>query len=858
MKHIMLKTIWIIFFLVIPVAVIAQTSEKEVLHFKNYTIEDGLSDNRIRDISQDQQGYLWVATRSGVSLFDGYSFEIFRNDPDDKNSLSDNNVNDVFADLDNTVWIATVSGLNRYDRGSNTFTHFFHKAYDEKSILSNDIKEIYQSKNGSLWFSSAQGISRYNNDSQTFEHFIPSPKENIKITNDFLNFPITESEDGKIWFVTYRDGLHNLNPETGELTSMRHDPKDPQSLPSNNIFNLFIDRDQVLWVAYDRRINLDQSLPNLDVPIGSNSGLWKKDLKSGTITHYSYHPEKGHPLWEQVSDIKQTEDGKIWFTILDMYFADSFRFYDHRNDQFLTYTYKPNDPNSHAWNYCTSIFEDQFNNLWLGTSRGLSRADRKRAKMGGFSPNPSDANAFENLFYGIEEIGENIFLVSRESQSPIIWNRITDEWKVVPNISPTSRSAIYDGKRSVWNLSIQNELELIDVTFLKKESFIPDKTKVENVALFDFVRFSDDALYLTSNRNFLRFDIPKRQFEEVSLISPFGSIETFVPDLLTVEKPGTIWLSGSNALLDSITGERGILLAQYEVGSGEIFFPEINDAYVSALGTGTANHLFIDSNGELWISKTNGLVRFDPDSRNFTVYNQKNGLRYINVLGVIEDEYGMIWLSTEYGISRLNPKTDKVRNFGKTDGLRPSRLNPNSFLNCNNGELLFGGVGGLSFFHPKDLLEQEKPPLIHIVKFMAGKTRIELSTTNEVMLPVDIPWASNAIDIEYVSVNFRYAKETNYAYRLEGYQEDWVNNGSRRFVQFSNLAPGTYTFHVKAINIDGISSLQPSTFSFRILPPWWRTWWAVTLYALIFLAVLVANLVGLYFIWAGIPFGSKD
>jgi hypothetical protein len=83
-----------------------------------------------------------------------------------------------------------------------------------------------------------------------------------------------------------------------------------------------------LWVAYDRRINLDQSLPNLDVPIGSNSGLWKKDLKSGTITHYSYHPEKGHPLWEQVSDIEQTEDGKIWFTILDIYFADAFRFFD--------------------------------------------------------------------------------------------------------------------------------------------------------------------------------------------------------------------------------------------------------------------------------------------------------------------------------------------------------------------------------------------------------------------------------------------------------------------------------------------------------------------------------------------------
>lgn len=841
MKNRLLQLPLLLVLVMLSNAVSAQSLEKEPLFFQTYTIEDGLSDNWIRDITQDQQGYIWVATGSGVSRFDGYEFEIFRNDPADSTTLSGNDVFAIHTDRNNNVWIATEAGIDRFDRSSLTFKRYqvFTATYIALPDYIGTFAKFFESDTGTLYVGTARGLAVFDDELKEFRMITADAEEGSALSHPEVT-SITESADGRLWIGTYGGGINILNPETSNITHFRHDPGDINTLPNDFIFNLFIDKDQVLWVNYDRTENQIETLFTENITPGSPSGLWKKDLNTGSVQHYLYNPESGHISWAIISRFEQTRDANMWMSHMPFTVEGGLRVYDGKRDRFSYYSYDVNNPGSPPWDFANSLLEDRSGHLWLGTSRGLGRADRSQIRMNAFTPEPADRYNINNLFHGIAETGLNQFLISGGGFRTISWNRDTNTWKAMSdNIKPAYLPLVYDGRNHAWLLSVDNIIERVHLDTWEKQQYDLNQSTGGRVTINHFLRLSDEVILIATSGGLWELSQTSGQFKKIDLLFPFPSAEEPDVKYLAAESTGKIWFGINNASLDASNSKKGILIARYDPISGQTVFPDINDSYLSALGNGAINHLMADSRGLVWVSKSNGLVRFDPETNRATFYNVQEGLRHLTVLGTIEDKLGMIWISTLHGISRLNPETGSIRNFGRNDGLRPVRMNPHSFYKRENGELMFGGVGGLSYFNPGDIRELEETPLISLVRLEYGDATVNLSGVTAGQPPIKIDWGANSISLEYVSVNFRNPGETTYSYKLEGFHTDWVDAGNRRFAQFSNLPPRKYTFLVRAVNADGITSAEAASVSFTVLPPWYRTWWAYGFYLMLLIAGII-------------------
>jgi signal transduction histidine kinase/ligand-binding sensor domain-containing protein len=820
---------------IFPAAIFAQSPEKEPLYFQTYTIEDGLPDNWVRGITQDQQGYLWIATLSGLSRFDGYAFEVFQNDPADSTSLSDNSVFAIHSDRKNNIWVATLTGIDRFERSTLTFSRF------QVSInpIEASISHFYEAQDGTLYLTTTSGIIVYDHKQQKFRMITAETEKGPALSHPVVT-SITESADGRLWIGTYGGGINILNPETGNITHLRHDPDDANSLPDDRVFAVFIDRDQVLWVNYHRAtLRSDLATPELDTPEYSPAGLWKMNLSTGDSQHYLFEPKRGHLLFTVVSGIEQSRDGTLWFSQISGYEGGLTR-YDDQKDAFFKYPYEENNPGTIAWNYTTAVLEDRFGNLWVGTSRGLNRADRNQLQMRAFTPVPENKYNINNNFYGISEISQNRFWISSDGFNGIIdWDRNINHWDVLP-VTPSRVPFVREDDTTGWIInSTGTAIQRLNMQTFETTSFDLSATANSAININHFLRLADGNLLIATNYGLWKLDTDSGIFIKSDFKPPFINDEIVEIPYLAVDSTGNVWLSVNNTSLNASGSESGIVLAKYDPETGLSEFPDIDKTYLDAFGNGSVNHLFVNSRGHVWVSKTNGLVRFDPETGDITMYNQHNGLRHLIVLGTLEDDEGMMWILTRYGISRLNPNTGSIRNYGRDDGLRPVRMNTHSFYKRENGELMFGGVGGLSYFHPEDIRESDDPPLISLTRLETGETRVNLSGGQTTEEPIDIQWNSNSVYLEYVSVNFRNPGETTYSYKLEGFHNDWVDAGTRRFAQFSNLPPGSYTYHVRAVNADGITSTETASVFFTVLPPWWRTWWAYGIYLMFLIAGII-------------------
>ena len=812
----------------------AQNSEREPLYFQTYTIEDGLADNWVRDIAQDNQGFMWIATQSGINRFDGYEFETFRNDPQDSTMLSSNEAFDILIDQENNIWVATQEGVGRFDNESQSFEQINSLASVLVSPLPLFESLLYESNDGTLWVGSSEGLARFDSEKQSFQSVGKDSAAGDVLSNQTIT-SITESEDGRLWIGTFGGGINILEPETGNISYLRHDPDNQNSLPDDYIMNLFIDKDQVLWVNYDRRDDLF-AIFTADESPGSRSGLWKKDLINQSVYHYTYQPDSRHPLWSRISDFHQTKDGSLWFGSIGG-FNNSLRKYVEQDNSFDTYSYDPNMPGSIPWNFTTSVLEDRFGHLWIGTSRGLAKADRQQLKMKSFTPVIGNRYDLRNNLYGIEEVGENIFWISRDSGTQLIWNRAENSWRDDQNNNSYRLPVGYDGGQYGYLLS-DNTIERLNIQTFEKRVYEIDTFDRFEWQIYHFLLLSEESLLIGTTQGLWTLNPVSGQSRKIDLSLPF--IDDPRVTYLSKGADDIVWLAIENAPFNGASSETGILIGRYHITDQSFELLETDSDYRNALGSGTLNHLMVDSRGNLWISKTNGLVRYDSRRDSFTIYNEDDGLKYV-VIGTLEDDQANIWISTEYGISRLNPETNNIRSYGSDDGLRPTRLNRHSFYKRENGELMFGGVGGISYFMPENVVERTEPPLIQITRVETENTQFDLALGTLKNQSADIDWSSNSITMEYVSVNFRNPEETSYRYRLDGFHDEWVDAGSRRFAQFSNLPPDSYTLQVKAVDANEVESIQPATFTFSVLPPWYRTWWAYGFYLILFVAAVVAT-----------------
>ena len=751
-------------------------------------ISDGLSNNSVTAIYQDNEGYMWFGTYDGLNRYDGYDFKVFRNRINDKKSLQFNTIYSIEGDTQNNIWVGGTNGICIYNKTKAIFHSVSYSFTNNKQQVLKDI--IHQtcaiSNNLVLVASQNLGLIAFDNGSFTGKP-VPLKIGNKSITNydaiaiqkdkknlhrwvyvrnvgicDYykdsknvkLIFPLSLevkkmklASDGNLWLGT-DEGLFLFNLKTGSIS---------ENYFSNrcSITDILIDNKKEMWVTTDGC--------GIYKIIGTN----KKAIPYNAINDNQL--AKSNSVWSLYKD----KSGNKWFGSL----RGGISMLSSTPKYFKSVSDKAKDP---AENFILSFCEDDKSNVWVGTDgAGLKYWDRKSDTYINYSNKISS-----NFITGIVRDDNNDIWLSTWAGGVNRINKKNNTVSLFSCYNPFTKQI----EKNIW--------------FVYKDS----KSNIWASAT------NEGSLYVfdRSSGNFKIFDKNLKNLQ-----------------CLTETSDGKLW-GGNYTTLFSIDKKSR----------------KVNKTIIG----NPIRCIHEDKDKNLWLgTQEGGLLLFDRKKNTFKRLSTDDGLPSNTILRLLEDKEGNLWMSTYNGICRFDKKRKTFRNFSVNDGLQSNQFSFNAGVKLSTGEFLFGGINGFTIFFPQAIKGSNQKNNLLLTNFYVNNQPIEDSKA-EVVLPsnsgkikeVKLAYDQTSLSLEFVAIDYDNADKINYAYFLEGWDEQWNYVGHTRKANYSRLPEGKYFFKVKTTNFKGGWNKEASLVAIEVLPPWYRTWWAYSLYLLGLLAILLA------------------
>jgi PAS domain S-box-containing protein len=818
------RSCFILVMLLLPIKAITQ-----YVHFKHLSTENGLSQNSINSIVQDNYGFMWFGTDDGLNKFDAHQFTIYRNDPSDYTSISDNKIQAILVDQ-NDLWVGTSNGLNKYNYLNDNFIQYFHDNKSKKSIADNNILSLFKDKKGRIWIGTRKGLNLYKREQNNFYLYQYIKSDTVSNTSNYV-WAISENCEGKLW-------LNNLS----ELYTFD---------PEHNIFSgypLYNSTKQQIIAAY-----IEDDICNTWVGT-LGSGLFYINKSSKKIIHYKHNPaEKNSLCHDAVLFLLKDEEKNIWIlTNAGLSCIPQNTNISQNQLIFDNFIYSAKNQNGLSTNILKVAYLDNEKRLWIGGQfGGLNILDKKFKKFNHYKFTDIDDRFKSNNMTAVAEDKEGNLWFGTDEGGIYYWDRKNNVYKVfrfnyLDNQSIASNKVLalcldsYDNLWiGMWNEGIDRlNIKTNVITHFKN---IPgDNVSLANNYVFNIFEDRQKNLWIglwsgglnmydREHNCFKRYPVGLK--DSISLMG--NSVTTLFQD-----HNNNIWIGTEDAGL-SVLRKSSNTFKNYTCITTDS--NTINNNYVNAICE--------DSQQRLWIGTKKGLNMLDRKRQIFKRYNAKTGLPEDNICGILEDVKGNLWLSGNKGIYKLSVSEEKNRlkltskNFNKFDGLQDNLFNRWSYLKTSKGELIFGGVNGVNIFCPDSIKDNTVVLPIVITGFnifnkpvTVGKPgsplKIHISATKEIILS----YQQSVISFEYATLDFTNPEKNKYQYKLEGFENDWNYVGTERKATYTNLNPGKYIFRVKGCNSDGYWNEQDTSIRIIILPPWWKTWW---FRSVIFLCILV-------------------
>jgi signal transduction histidine kinase/ligand-binding sensor domain-containing protein len=784
------------------------------IHFNLVTRSKDDLEGMVLSMTQDAQGFLWLATDNGIYKYDGYQYSSYRHEPLNPNSPGPNKIEFITYDKTGYIWFSPYgSGLDRLDPVTGVFTHFHHNNNDPGSLSSDTVHIILQDHDGTLWIGTTGGLDKFDSKTNKFIHYKYSAKDPSSLTCNMVR-AIYEDKQGTIWIGTgstflgesqCSGGLNKLNKKTGKFTRYMHDEKDPYSLIDDRVNAIFEDSRGNFWIGT------------------AGDGLHTMDRTKGKFERHLHdpaHPDKlsRPPIRniipysvDQITFITEDSKGRIWIGTLEgginvydpstqkvsYYGADKnsgerlayntyWRAYKTRDNVIWISSWGNNlykiDPYQNVLPHKTigkavwSFAEDDAHTLWLGTERGLMHksSDGKEEQI----LIDKDASSLSNTIIYIEKDRNKFWIGTLRGLylfDPATKN-LSEYHHQAGNVNSLSSDTVLMIKKGIGNqlwISCIHSLDLLDI---KSGTFT------------HFLNKSD----MRNNNDY-----------EVTAIN--------------IDKNQNVWagtVTGLN-MLNTHTG----LIKKY-----------LNSLFVYSI--------LEDSKGDIWCAGATGFFKYDKEKDVFLRFIDESAIMNPSSgAGVLkEDHQQNLWFNTTNGIIRLNKERNNGVLFGKNQGVNGLALTHCVYVR-QNGEILYGDTSG--YFEIKPDLPQQKilPPFVTISNFLLGNEPVHpvpegilyvpLTQTNELRLN----HSQNTFSFEFTNIDFISAHEdARLLYKLQGYDNTWHKAGDEKRAYYFNMPPGNYIFKVKAFNVAGVAAEKD--IEVVITPPWWSTWWAYTLYAL--------------------------
>ncbi len=803
--------------------------------FHHLTIADGLSQNSVNAVLQDRDGFLWFGTQDGLDRYDGRGFIPHRHSAR-ANSLSNNYVWALHEDRQGALWIGTFGGgLDRYDPETGDLAHHRHVANDSSSLPSDRIFSIVEDPRGTLWLGTNNGLASFDPGTRRARRWLSATLNESEGRGHFVNALALQGET--LWMRT-DSGLTELDTRTGAI---QHHARSPFSGNGEfgNVQSITV-HDDVLYVT-------------------CQAGLMRIDGKARHDT-----------LLLRPADVPNA-DARMFFSRLcidgDRWWIGSSRGlvqWDPGAGHIALHRHDAADPNSLAHDNILALVKGRGGELWIGTRNGLDRLDRPDPMIGLLRGIPGKPNTLcDRSVNALAEMDGGLWIGTPNGLN--YWDRVRD-----------TLLAFKHDARDPASLPSDYVLSL----FRDRSGQLWVGTRGGGLARCER---KGSALHC---KRFQHGDAP-------------GAINANTIHAITQDRSGTMWIGTAGGGLCSMapgterftchapTGDdrgpshpyiyciaedaHGHLWLGTPTGGLNLFDPE-SGRFVAMKNRADdplsiSNDIVLWSLIEgdtLWAGTSNGLDRLiiddascaailkDPMQARFARYGRDEGLPNEVVYGMLRDVQGQFWLSTNLGIAEFDPVVGRAtRTLSVADGLQNNEFNQNAFLRSSAGELFFGGVDGLNFFRPEQLVPNAYVPPVRFTRFLLKNEGVPLRAEDSTAAfalersimrteRIELSWREKVIGLEFAALNYVAPGKNRYRYKLEGFDEAWTEAGTRNNVTYTNLDPGEYTLRVQGSNNDGVWNEAGSAIALRIATPPWLTWYAYTFYALVMLALAYA------------------
>ena len=786
-------------------------------HLGLFGVEDGLAHLTVRAIHQDRQGFLWFASESYLQRYDGYRLVPFKHDPDDPTTLSESQVTTIFEDRAGHLWFGTRgSGVNRYDPVEERFDRFTPGAADSQRLPPGIVLTIVEDLDAQIWVGTSDGLGQLDPASgRVIRH--PHREEGGGPSHDAV-LRIVLDHDGQLWAGSL-GGLDRLDRGTGRFEPVRRDPDDPQSPGFTDFSALLEDSRGALWV-------------------GTWGGLLYRQSPSGSsFERFDPEPELDNPSGRGIRSLTEDGAGDLWIG------TNGRGVLRWRRDDghFLRYAHYPGDPHSLGSNRIHQVLEDHSGVLWIATDAGLGRLPGHHRRLDVLRYRPPLPGATDSDPSGLP--GPDVMALA-EDREGLLWIGTLGDGLVwhdrdrntfgrpEETANPGTgwshgsvRSILEDHAGTLWVGTDGGLMHGDGMGHLVAD----DRVRAGVNTLFEDSR---QTLWIgTGGAGIFRLSAGDRDVRQLAHdpASPGARAANRIYALVE-DSPGVLWVASEGGLtrVDETTGE----LARRRHQPGE---PGPSSDNVVALHR--------DTRGDLWLgSYGGGLDHWDRRADRWRNFREGDGLPSDKVVSILEDDDGLLWLGTNGGLARFDPTTDVFRVYDADDGLHGNIFFIGSALRSRDGRLLFGGPGGLSLFRPNQLIDDPLPPrtvltglqlLDHPVPIARHDPDSPLRSAIGFTDGLTLDYHQKTLAFELVALHFASPRKNRYAYRLRGYDDDWVEvDATQRMARYTNLDPGRYTFEARSSNKDGVWSDPPIRLQLTLEPPPWRSPWAYALYVL--------------------------
>ncbi|MBN2369311.1 MAG: PAS domain-containing protein [Vicinamibacteria bacterium] len=793
------------------------------LRFDHLSVDHGLSHVWVQAVLKDSHGFLWFGTQDGLNRYDGGGMRVYRHDPLNPDGLPSKTAAVLFEDSKKRLWIGSgwgKGGVALYDREYDRFKTFLPNP-DKPS--GNEVRAVIEDRQGMLWLGTDNGIARLDPDTGAVERFPLVGDDNAtsdawilalfedrqnrlwagsnagllqfdRRRGEYSRWPASsdntigldrlqiedfhEDEDGALWVATLDGGLFRVVASAGRVTRFMPDARDPASIGTERVRRIVPEGKDRLYIGTE------------------NGGLDILDLRTRKFSHESVDPEdetslNSASIWSMHLD----DQGILWIGT----YNGGVNFVSPLSQRFQHIKARRDGlSDSHV----IAVLEDHAGDLWIGTDGGgLNKLDRRTGKYARFRHDPSDTTTI-----GSNAVG----------------------------------ALLEDGRHNIWVGGWGGGLGLLDkvtgrITRFRHDPKNPKSLVNDNV--WRILELRTGELLIVTHAGADLFDRGTRVFTRLTDLYPGageGSLFSAAED-----GQGNIWLVGN------------VFAGQVRRGTGEVVRYRHKPENPSSLGSGWVQAVRVDSAGNAWLGAEGGLTCIAAGTREMRRYTTKDGLPNNTIMSIAEDASGNLWLGTNYGLSKFEnavriPDKPTFVNFDVHDGLQGYEFARNAACRGRTGELFFGGSRGLSRFDPARIRQNAYKPPVVLTDFRIFNKPVEIGAPDSPLTKVitqmeemKLSYKHSVITFEFAALNFILPQKNRYAYRLEGFEENWNDVGSQRTATYTNLSKGRYKFRVRAWNNDGVLSDKEATLGIRVTPHFLQATWFHVLGALALIVAVV-------------------